>query len=397
MGSLVTARNAFYTACAAGLWCALILCTVPCSAGTKWKERTLYSFAGGNDGSTPLSSLIEDKMGNLYGTTVSGGVGGGCADFGCGVVFKITPKNAESVLYSLCSQPRCSDGQNPNSAVLAAAHGNLYGTTPGGGAHGYGAVFMLSRDGAETVLYSFQGADDGENPQAPLIADKQDNLFGTTAIGGTNGGGVVFQLTPQGVESVLHSFSGGNDGAGPLAGLVFDKSGNLFGTTSRGGPNNAGTVFEITPSGTETVLYAFTNDANPQASVIVDKQGNLFGTTLFGGKYGAGTVFKCALDGTETDLYSFAGGKDGADPQSSLIADSNGNLYGTTSAGGANGRGTVFRLSPGGKETVLYAFTGGSDGEYPSAGLVADRKGNLFGTTSAGGAASVGTVFELSK
>jgi uncharacterized repeat protein (TIGR03803 family) len=386
-----------YTACATGIWFALSMCCAPCSADAKWKEKTLYSFAGGSDGSTPSSSLIEDKKGDLYGTTSSGGVGGGCSSFGCGVVFKLTPKSLESVLYSFCSQPRCADGQNPTGAVIAAKHGYFYGATPGGGAYGYGAVFMLSRDGAETTPYSFQGAADGGNPNAPLIADKQGNLFGTAAYGGANRDGVVFQITPQGAETVLHSFAGGEDGAVPLAALASDRSGNLFGTTADGGPDNEGTIFEITAAGAETILYAFTNGGDPQASLILNKQGNLFGTTLFGGKFGDGTVFKCTPDGVETDLYTFSGGNDGGAPQSSLIADNNGNLYGTTSGGGAHGRGTVFRLSPDGKETALYAFTGGSDGEYPSAGLIADQNGNLFGTTSAGGTADVGVVFELSN
>ena len=209
----------------------------------------LHSFGAGNDGVQPYAGLITDTKGNLYGTTVGGG------DYSSGIVFKVTPKGKESVLYSFCAQTNCADGENPTSGLLMDNSGNLYGmTTKGGGAADDGIVFKLASDGTETVLYSFctkTNCADGASPNAVPIIDKNGNLFGTTTAGGADNDGTVFELAPNGTERVLHVFAGGTDGNFPAAGLLMDKKGNLFGTTRNGGGSSncgvgCGTLFKLT-------------------------------------------------------------------------------------------------------------------------------------------------------
>ena len=264
----------------------------------------------------------------------------------------------------------------------------------------------------EKVLHSFNGnGADGYQPEASLIFDAVGNLYGTTYWGGTYGFGTVFELTPSGgggwTETVLHSFQpNGTDGNYPIAGLIFDAAGNLYGTTSAGGTYGFGTVFELTPEEgggwTETVLLNFngTDGSYPHAGLAFDAAGNLYGTTGYDGTYHYGTVFELTPTAgggwTETVLHSFGNGTDGASPFAGLIFDAAGNLYGTTSAGGTYGTGTVFELT-GGREQVLYSFKSryGADGATPYAGLIFDAAGNLYGTTYWGGNYGDGTVFEL--
>jgi uncharacterized repeat protein (TIGR03803 family) len=340
--------------------------------------------------------------------------------------------------------------------LIADSAGNLYGTTALGGVlapppnlcfgrPGCGTVFKLSPSSTgytETVLYAFPGVPDGQVPFSGLIADNAGNLYGTTGAGGTascnqNAGpgcGTFFKLSPSGTgytETVNYSFAGFPDAQIPLGGLLADSAGNLYGTSFEGGtgicnsPQNpgCGTVFKLSPSGTgytETVLYSFAgppDGGNPTAGVFADSAGNLYGTTFQGGiapcagDFGCGTIFKLSPSSTgytETVLYSFAGSPDGALPVGGLLADSAGNLYGTTEEGGIGscnelfgeplGCGTVFKLSPSGTgytETLLYRFTGSPDGASPS-GLIADAAGNFYGATSGGGAYGFGTVFKLS-
>jgi len=338
-----------------------------------------------------------------------------------------------SVLYHFCSQQNCSDGLWPYAGVISDESGNLYGTTGAGGAtcrlYGCGTVFKLAPDGTQTVLHAFTAGTDGSGPYGGLIADASGNLFGTTASGGSDGCGgsdygcgTVFRISASGEENIIYAFAGGNDGAYPEAAVVADKKGNLYGTTVDGGGGTqcivqfggCGTIFRINPRGRERILYAFSggsDGANPQAALLIDKAGNLFGTTAYGGNTsacnqgaspGCGTVFEIAADGTEKTLYAFNGGNDGWSPVASLVKDRSGNLYGTTEAGGSTtacngvGCGIVFKLAPDGTESILYDFTGGNDGAHPAAGLVRDRRGNLYGTTLAGGSGDQGTVFKLS-
>ena len=305
------------------------------------------------------------------------------------------------------------DGNDPQAVrLIADKSGDLYGTAVQGGASGNGVVFKLDQTGNETVLYSFTGGTDGASPFAGLVKDASGNLYGTTAFGGLHPGsqgfGVVFKLDPAGNETVLHTFNYA-DGANPYDPVILDAAGNLYGTTFSGGYYGDGTVFKLDTAGNETVLHSFsghTDGANPYSGLIGDSAGNLYGTTEYGGdlsgcsRKGCGVVFKLSPAGKGTVLYVFTGGSDGANPRAPVIRDAAGNLYGTTWAGGLlpENNGTVFKLDTAGSETVLYTFPGGAalEGVNPWAGLTMDSAGNLYGTTNhAGGACFCGTVFEL--
>jgi uncharacterized repeat protein (TIGR03803 family) len=358
------------------------------STGAAQDLTTLYSFTGG-DGANPSAGLIADPAGNLYGTTAGGGASGQ------GTVFQLDPSGNLTVLHSFTG----ADGSYPRAVLIADAAGNLYGTTISGGAQDAGTVFQLTPSGTLNVLYSFTGGSDGALPWAGMIADAAGNLYGTTYSGGASGQGTVFQLDPSGTPTVLYSFTGGND-ASPWAGLIADAAGNLYGTTEGG--DGPGEVFQLTPSGTLNVLCWFTGreGAVPHGGLILDVAGNLYGTTHNGGTGGYGTVFQLAPSGALNVLHSFTGGSDGAYPEAGLVADTAGNLYGTTWGGGAGGQGTVFQFDPSGALNVLHSFTGGSDGGRPGADLIADAAGNLYGTTVLGGAnmtcpGGCGTVFQL--
>ena len=364
--------------------------------------------------------MTFDSAGNAYGTTVIGGV------FGCGTVFQLTPIGGgrwqQSVLYSFgCFD----DGKNPYGGVTLDAAGNLYGTTVAGGTGGVcsgdgcGVVFELTKSGglwSENVLYSFTDGVDGSGPGGGVVFDREGNLYGTTPDGGAYAAGTIYQLSLNGggwQEKIIHDFTGGNDGAvGSLGLLLIDSTGSIYGVTELGGAYGAGTVFKLFSSGDTwnlITLYAFRGQpdaAFPYGGLIADANGNLYGTTYFGGASGAGTVFKVApgpnIKGwKDTVLYSFQGGTDGGSPTSTLVFDAAGNLYGTTSAGGDPGCdcGVAFKLSPngggGGVETVLHTFGTPPDGAYLYYGMTPDGMGNFFGTTVAGGVHGQGMVFEL--
>src|SRR5580692_433392 len=270
---------------------------------------------------------------------------------------------------------------------------------------GFGTVFKVNTKGGEVVLRSFAGTPDAEDPYAGLTRDKAGNFYGTTLYGGTQGGfGTVFKLH-AGKETILRSFAGTPDGEDPRSVLVRDAAGNLYGTTQYGGTNGGyGTVFKLNAKGKLTLLYSFagTPDGDdPYAGLLRDKAGNLYGTTQYGGTNGGyGTVFKLNTKGKLTLLHSFAGMPDGQNPYSRLIRDAAGNFYGTTFYGGTTGYGAVFKLDTGGKLTVLHSFNDAPDGANPIAGLILDKAGNLYGTTSQGGDlncgfSGCGTVFKV--
>jgi uncharacterized repeat protein (TIGR03803 family) len=385
-------------------WLAAIFLIMRIALAQAQTYTVLHSFTRGADGAVPTARLIRDKAGNLYGTTFSGGA------YGAGVVFKLDSSGNEKVLYSFTGG---RDGANPQAGVVGDSAGNLYGSTLSGGASNLGVVFKLERTGKQTVLYTFTGGTDGATPSG-VVLDAVGNLYGTTYQSGSFGLGVVFKLDPTGYETVLHSFSGA-DGANPDANVILDAAGNLYGTTYYGGTGGNGIVFKLDQSGHETVLYSFTgltDGGRPVAGLIRDSAGNLYGTTAYGGisggacdGYGCGVVFKLDALGKETVLYSFTGGADGANPRAGLIRDKKGNLYGTTQVGGTPfgcgdyGCGVVFRLSPTGKEKVLYTFTGGTDGGQPVSSVIGDSAGYFYGTTSsgAGGACQggCGVAFQL--
>lgn len=365
--------------------------------------RTLYEFKGGSEGKWSYAPLTIDAAGSFYGTTAYGGTG--CGRKGCGTVFRFAPDGTYTVLHAFAN--RRTDGAHPWAGLIFDEAGNLYGTTEQGGRRNVGTIFKLASDGTETVLHSFGKIGDGAYPFAGLIADKVGNLYGTTAGGGVDDDGTVFKVGPDGRETVLYAFeglSGDHDGAYPEAALILDKSGNLYGTTSAGGANDLGTIFKVAPDGTETILYSFkgsnTDGAYPETDLKTDTSDNLYGTTSQGGQCNCGTVFKIAPDNTETMLYAFKGGSDGAFPLNGVVLDKAGNLYGITSAGGAENAGVVFTVTPDSSETVLHTFTRGPDGAIPHA-LLPDGKDSLYGTTSEGGKRcgrrGCGTIFRIEQ
>jgi uncharacterized repeat protein (TIGR03803 family) len=397
-------------ACAA-LALAVILANV--SSATTYKK--LYNFTGGADGGDPATPLTFDSAGNAYGTTAAGG------DFNFGTVFMLAPSGQQTVLYSFSGG---GDGLDPHGGVTLDSAGNLYGTTVAGGFGGFcagdgcGVVFELSPSGGgwtETTLYNFKGLNDGFGPGGGLVFDGAGNLYGTTPDGGAHSSGVVFELSPTAhgwQYKVIHQFTGGKDGAvGSLGLLLLDAAGNLYGVTELGGVNGTGAVYELSPTPRgrwkTTVLYDFkgTPDAaNPYGGLIFDKFGDLYGTTYFGGASGMGAVFQLTPgpNGTwqENVLYSFQGGTDGSFPTTTLIFNAAGGLYGTTSTGGRPSCdcGTVFKLTlTGGSwtEKIVHFFGKGRDGYSPNYGLTFDPAGNLYGTTPFGGSGGQGIVFQI--
>ena len=357
----------------------------PTSNG-QWKQSVLYAFDTSHHPKGPwgpFSGVTFDSVGNLYGTTYYGGAstGGSYCPTGCGTVFKLTPTPTgpwkASILHSFTGR---KDGGNPNAGVVFDAQGNLYGaalsggTTSGDCPNGCGVVFKvtLSAKGlwTESVLHSFTGGrvnGDGAGPYATLIADKAGNLYGTTLGGGTSTGslicpsgcGTTFQLSPLTIGnwnySVIHSFVGGKeDGAGPVAGVIVDMAGNLYGATAGGGAQAAGAIFELTPGSsgwTSMLLYSFhglADGSTPDAPVVLDTAGNLYGTVVQNGSYGMGAVFELTPSGsgtwTETVLLSFQG-THGSSPWAGLVLDAKGNLYGTTEFGGSASDGIVFEVT----------------------------------------------------
>ncbi len=438
------------TRCVACVFVALLLCTAVAFAKTG--ETIILNFDATN-GMVPLAGLISDQAGNLYGTSSVGG-SGMCADFGgargCGTVFELSLVNGtwtQSVLYSFQGE---NDGIAPAGSLISDAAGNLYGTTEVGGGspncvNGCGTVFELSPPAAaggawsETVLYRFKGEKNARTPLGNLVFDAQGDLYGTTLYGGGivecggYGCGTVFELEPPlkpgrlWRERLIHHFlgkPGSRDGSGPSAGLVMDGGGDLYGTTTFGGPMNAGTVFELTPPAigkiawSEKVLYSFTggaDGASPEGSVTLGQNGDILGTTSGAGPANYGTVFQLQppiVSGgrwTEIVLYGFDLGTAGGIPFAGVIQDRSGNLYGTTLVGGDlscnagfnDGCGTAFELTPpaepGGawSELVLHSFSGGADGIEPSCKLFLDKSGALYGTTENGGSSSDGVVFKI--
>lgn len=358
----------------------------------------LYQFTGGADGCSPYAGLVLDSAGNLYGTTNN--CGAADSSFGSGVVFKIDTAGHETVLYTFTGG---TDGANPMAGLFRDSAGNLYGTTSRGGAGLSGVVFKLDNIGHYSVLYSFGTAPDGGFPLAGVVRDAAGNLYGTTNLGGAAGFGTVYKVDATGHETVLYSFKSGiADGAYPYAGVILDASGNLYGTTEQGGAGNVGIVFKVSQDGHETVLCNLPGapgGSSPASGVTRDSAGNFYGTTRGGGAGDVGVVYKMDRTGHETVLYNFTGGADGGDPSSGVVRDSAGNLFGTTHSGGSLSAdnpycGVLYKLDPSGHQTVLHAFTCGADGAFPEGPLARDAEGNIYGTTYAGGSGQAGVVYK---
>jgi uncharacterized repeat protein (TIGR03803 family) len=380
----------------------LLIVARPAQAQT---ETVLYNFTGGSDGSTPQSRLTFDGAGNLYGTTNSGGLG-------YGTVFELSPNGSggwnETVLYSFTGG---ADGANPYfSPVIFDSLGNLYGTTYAGGANGLGVVFELSPVGTswtETVLHSFAGYPDCAGPVSGVIMDPAGNLYGTAPYSFA-----VFELSPS--DGGWTEIVGDTYAVQSYAGLTMNASGNMYAVGFFAAPPAA--VSELTPNGInglwyETYLHIFPNfpkdGSNPEGTPALDQAGKVYGTTTAGGAKGFGTVYKLSPGKwkdrypgwTEKILYSFKSGKDGNGPWAGIVFDAAGNIYGTTTGGGKSGNGTVFELvAPVGagsyKEKVLWSFNG-TNGENPYGSLILDKAGNLYGTTPLGGPSGYGVVFEV--
>jgi uncharacterized repeat protein (TIGR03803 family) len=331
--------------------------------------KVLHRFTGPPDGAVSFARLVRDSAGNLYGTTAGGGTGTVCSAGnppGCGTVFKVDTAGKETVLYNFTGTN--GDGSQPFGVLVLDGTGNIYGTTANGGL-GFGTFFQVDSTGKETVLYRFKGVTggDGSFPFLGLVEDQAGNLYGTTTFGGLetplcpgDGCGVVYKISKTGNETVLYRFTGdgtNGDGAQPTCTLAIDASGNLYGTTQKGGIGapGLGTIFRISTTGIEKVLHRFNgNDGlDPSGAVQRDATGNLYGTAYGGGSGGAGVVFRLTKAGQETVLHNFTGGKDGANPFGGVVLDSSNNVYGSTQTGGdlncnalqGSGCGVVFKLT----------------------------------------------------
>jgi len=427
----------------------LAVLALGCGPGVGWGQTegagaasgvTFTTLRGLDSQAAPLAGLVQGTDGDLYGTTALGGTN--CSNAGgCGTIFKITPSGALTTVYSFCDQTSCADGEYPYAPLVQATNGELYGTTLRGGVsckalfESCGTIFKISplvhridpyrlaghkaASPGETLttLYRFcaeHGCPDGDAPYVGLVQGADGNLYGTTTYGGVgsncpspDGCGTVFRITLDGTLTTLYSFcsqTGCADGANPGGALIQATDGNLYGTTMNGG---AGTVFRITLSGTLQTLYNFcsqsdcTDGKNPQSTLVQASDGNLYGTTPSGGAGDAGTIFKISLNGAFENIHSFClqvPCADGTNPVAGLVQASDGDLYGITLLGGANGsNATIFRISPAGMLTVLYTFCtqdtceDGQTGQTPQGGLVQATDGKFYGTTSFDA-----TVFSLS-
>jgi uncharacterized repeat protein (TIGR03803 family) len=374
---------------------------IPAQAQT---ETVFYSFqgspSGGPDGAYPQSGPLLVGT-TLYGTASQGG------SAGCGIVWAVsTTTGKETILYTFQGEPY--DAWRPMGG-LTYYKGSFYGTTVDGPTQpsdGAGTVFKITKSGkkyVEKILLAFDTTDGAAPGAVTPVFDKGGNLYGTTTGGGSPGNGTVFKLAPDGVETVLHNFNCSNDGCVPWAGVTLDKKGNLYGTTQLGGTYGYGTLYEITVAGSYSILYNFMggNDGlYPWNPPVLDKKGNLYGTTENGGAGGYGTVYEFnAKTGQKTILHNFYGGtSDGASPlDGELVFDKEGNIYGTTMGGGTVGGGTVYKLAPDGNFTVLHSFTNLPDGDDPMGNVVFDKQGNLYTTTEEGGATTSGAVIKLTQ
>jgi uncharacterized repeat protein (TIGR03803 family) len=326
------------------------------------------------------------------------------------------PAQSFKTIYSFCTQTNCTDGSEPQAGLVQGANGNLYGTTVYGGTGscqsvGCGTVFEITSGGVLTTLHSFEKAH-GEYAYAGLVQGTNGDFYGTTYSGGANGEGTLYRITVSGMLKTLYTFcaqTNCTDGATPSAGLVQGTNGNFYGTTEYGGDNGDGTVFKITPSGMLTTLYSFCAQTNctdglyPEAALVQGSNGKFYGTTTEGGANGEGTLYRITASGTLKTVHNFAGyPTDGETPQAALVQGTDGNFYGTAKIGGAQSDGTVFRVTPSGELMTLHSFAGyPTDGENPVAGLVQGTDGNFYGTTEGGGAnnescpSGCGTIFSI--
>jgi uncharacterized repeat protein (TIGR03803 family) len=311
------------------------------------------------------------------------------------VIHPVSAAATETILHSFS----LGDAANPSAGVIIGKKSYLYGMTPLGGDFNEGTIYRVGPTGDEEILYSFTDGDDGGDPQGNLVMDTKGNFYGAACLNGASSAGTVFKLSASSIFTVIYTFKGGSDGFCPTGSMVFDKLGNLCGTTYQGGTSNVGTIFKLTPSGTHTVLYSFAGGADgisPNGGLAIDGKGNLYGTTSSGGAYGYGTLFSFSTSKVHTVQWSFFNGADGSSPNGGLVLYKS-IYFGTTVGGGTGGAGVLYGWSPTHPHGlgIYWAFTGGADAGNPHAGVVSDKKGNLYGTTSSGGANFLGTVYKV--
>lgn len=386
-------------------------------SGTSGSNSTLYSFSGGSDGGDPQAGVVTGTDGNLYGTTETDGTGT------YGTIYQLTTSGSINTLHTFTSG---TDGANPYASLLSY-NGVLYGVAEGGGA-GNGTVFQITTSGSFNTLHTFSGGVDGANPFGTLVSGTTNQtvnvtgtnpvtqslgaVIGTAKNGGVNGDGSVFLVGLSGTYQNLYSFAGGTDGANPVSGLIRGTNGSYYGTTIAGGTNNAGTVYQLTVTSTETQvsgtstpltyateqpIYSFSGLADggsPYGGVIQETDGYLYGTTETGGTSGYGTVYRISTSGSLNTIYTFTGANDGGHPYAPLVEGTDGFLYGVTETGGSNGYGTLFQLTTSGSINTLIAFNSTGTGANPYGALFAS--GNLlYGTASTSGSNGHGTVFQI--
>lgn len=406
--------------------------------GSVGNTTAVYAFtalgsgtATNTDGATPIGTLVQDANGNLYGTTQTGGANGN------GTIFEVTTSGTFTRLYTFGATTGNTDGAQPYAGLTIDSSGNLYGVTAAGGANGNGVVFKVVLSGGSpsySVLHTFGPSSgtspninaDGAIPQGALLIGQDGNLYGTTTTGGSGGSGTVFVVTTTGAGfTTLYNFSAytaakvgasltvytNNDGAAPVAALIQDGAGNLWGTTEAGGSNGTGTVFKLTTAGALTTVHTFsaytatasgtyvnTDGSGPIGALVIGSDGSVYGTTYQGGTHGYGSIFLINGNGFTT-VWSFTGNADGAQPTAGLVEGSDGNLYGTVGIGGLNTEGTVYSIPlGGGTPTTQYAFLGGIDGANPASALLIPQGtafGTFYGVTYHGGANGEGGVFKL--
>lgn len=400
-GRPACSRRWWKTACAV---CALCLAAMTASAQT---FTTLVNFDGA-DGAYPYATVVQGTDGNLHGTSNGGGANGS------GEVLEIGSTGVLTTLYSFCSRQSCNDGAAPAAGLVLGTDEDFYGTTAQSGPYLSGTIFKITPGGELTSLHDFcspPNCTDGAFSHGPLVLSGDGSFYGTTSAGGRFAAGTVFSITSSGAFSVLYAFCsriGCGDGQGPQAGLALGTDGLFYGTTYNGGASSScqggcGTVFKVTPQGALTTLHSFCARANcadgygPLSTLVQGRDGNFYGTTARGGAHSQGTAFKIRPDGTLTTLYAFCSQTncaDGSDPRAGLALATDGDFYGTAYSGGAYSNGDAFRITSGGKFTVLHSFDA-FDGQNPASGLFQATDGTLYGTTVYGGSSGAGTAFSL--
>jgi uncharacterized repeat protein (TIGR03803 family) len=380
----------------------ILFCTFFAMSAQAQTFSTLFDFSG-TEGASPVGALVQGIDGNLYGVTSKGGSSHACQGVtGCGTIFKTTTDGTVSTVHVF----DITDGSHPAAAPIQGADGNFYGTTSSGGLHVVdGTIYSLALDGTLTTIHNFS-IPGGANPSGALVQGADGNLYGTAHYGGTNLSGTVFKSSTAGATARLYNFcpvTGCADGQAPTDGLIQGTDGNFYGTTSVGGAHGHGTVFKMTPSGTLTTLYSFcavapncADGATPNVP-LVELGGVLYGTAYQGGAHASGTIFSITVAGTMNILHSLCaqpGCADGSNPLAGLTLGNDGGLYGTTSAGGSSSRGTIFKAGTGGGFTTEYTFQA-TDGQFPGQ-LLQATDGNFYGALQIAGASGAGSVFRLS-